>query len=328
VVNGGAGYIGSVTAAHLLAAGHEVTVYDDLSRGYRAAVPPGAAFVRGDVGDRAALDAVLVQGFDGVVHFAALIEPGESMRRPADFFHNNSCASISLIDAAVAHGIPSFLFSSTAAVYAGKDQPLAEGDPIRPANVYGQTKHMVEEVLAWYTRLYGLRACALRYFNASGASRQDGVLRGEAHQPETHLIPLVLQTAAGLRPQIAIYGDDYPTPDGTCIRDYIHVDDLAAAHVLALEALADEGEGLRVYNLGNGQGYSNSEVIEVACRVTGRAIPTVTAPRRPGDAPSLIASSAKIRRELGWQPRVPDLEAIIASAWDWHLNYPQGYGSP
>ncbi|MCI0575457.1 MAG: UDP-glucose 4-epimerase GalE [Chloroflexi bacterium] len=326
-VTGGAGYIGSATVAHLLAAGHEVTVYDNLSRGHRAAVPAGARFIEGDIGDRARLDEALAGGFEAVVHFAALIEAGESMKAPATYFENNTGRSITLIDAAVAHGVRQFVFSSTAAVYAGKESGrLVEEDPIRPANVYGQTKRMVEEALAWYGQLYGLRNCVLRYFNASGASRLDGQIRGEDHRPETHLIPLLLQVALGRREQMAIFGDDYPTPDGTNIRDYIHVDDLAQAHVLALAALQDENMGQRVYNCGNGHGYSNKEVVETARRVTGHPIPAIIAPRRPGDAAVLVASSEKIQRELGWTPRYPELESIIASAWEWHRAHPHGYG--
>ncbi|MEW5985824.1 MAG: UDP-glucose 4-epimerase GalE [Chloroflexota bacterium] len=328
LVTGGAGYIGSTTAAHLLAAGHDVTVYDNLSRGYRAAVPPAAAFVQGDVGDRQRLDETLAQGFDAVVHFAALIEAGESMKVPAQYFQNNVCRSVTLIDAAVAHGVRRFVFSSTAAVYASKNGALNEEDPIQPANVYGQTKHTVEQVLGWYHQLYGLQSCALRYFNASGASIHslgDGTMRGEAHRPETHLIPLVLQVALGQREKIGIFGGDYPTPDGTNIRDYIHIDDLAHAHVLAVEALGDAGAGVRVYNLGNGLGYSNKEVVETARRITGHPIPAEITARRPGDAAVLVASSEKINQELGWTPRYPRLETIIATAWEWHRTHPKGY---
>lgn len=326
LVTGGAGYIGSTTAAHLLDAGHDVTVYDNLSRGHVKAIPEAAAFVRGEVGDRASLEAVLAAGFDAVVHFAALIEAGESMKQPAVYLHNNTCSAITLIDTAVAHGVRRFVFSSTAAVYASKDTALSEDDPISPANLYGQTKLMVEQVLGWYEKLYGLRSGILRYFNASGASLGDGCMRGEDHRPETHLIPLVLQVALGQRDHINIFGDDYPTPDGTNIRDYIHIDDLARAHVLALEALQDERIGSRVYNLGNGHGYSNSEVVEAARRVTGHPIPAVMTSRRPGDAAKLIASSDRIRHELGWSPSRPDLEDIIGTAWQWHSTHPSGYG--
>ncbi|MDX1615056.1 MAG: UDP-glucose 4-epimerase GalE [Candidatus Promineifilaceae bacterium] len=325
LLTGGAGYIGSTTAAHLLLAGHELTVYDNLSRGHRAAVPAEATFVEGDIGDRARLDGVLSAGFDAVVHFAAHIEAGESMRHPAAYFGNNTNGSLTLIDAAAAHGVGAFVFSSTAAVYAGQDEPLNETATIAPANVYGQSKRMVEEILAWYRRLFGLRVAVLRYFNASGASTAGGRLRGEAHQPETHLIPLILQVALGQREQIAIFGDDYPTRDGTNVRDYIHIDDLAQAHVLALAALhAGEAEWL-VYNLGNGRGYSNLQVLNTAREVTGHPIPAVMAPRRPGDAPVLVASSAKIQQEMGWRPQKPELKTIIGTAWDWHRRHPNGY---
>ena len=325
LVSGGAGYIGSTTAAHLITAGHDVSVLDNLSRGHRKAVPETARFIKGDIGDRALLDQLLQDGYDALVHFAGLIEAGESMLKPATYFTNNTCSSINLIDAAVAHGVRYVVFSSTAAVYASKDTPLREIDPIRPANVYGQTKRMIEEVLGWYQRLTGLRYCILRYFNASGGSSSYDTLRGEDHTPETHLIPLMLQVALGQREHIAIFGDDYPTPDGTNIRDYIHIEDLAHAHNLALQALADETIDQAVYNLGNGRGYSNMEVLETARRLTGVAIPAIMSPRRPGDAAKLIASSEKIRQELGWEPRIPELEMIIDTAWKWHQSHPTGY---
>ena len=320
LVTGGAGYIGSVVAQQLLATGHEVTVYDSLVKGYRAAVPQGARFIQGDVLARAALDAALeAETYDAVMHFAAFIEAGESMQQPGRFFRNNVMGSMTLIEAAVAHGVPRFVFSSSAGVYASKDTPLTEDDPIGPASVYGQTKRMIEETLFWYRRIHGLRYVALRYFNAAGAVEK----RGEAHQPETHLIPLVLQVALGQRERVAIYGDDYPTPDGSCIRDYIHILDLASAHVLALEALDERPEML--YNLGNGAGYSVKEVIETARNVTGHPIPAVVTPRRPGDAAALVADASRIRRDLGWAPRYPDLRDIVASAWRWHQTHPHGY---
>lgn len=326
LVTGGAGFIGSTTVAHLLGAGHGVVVLDNLSRGNRAAVPAGATFIQGDIGNRELLDSVLSDGFDALIHFAALIEAGESMKQPALFFQQNVGKSVTLIDAAVAHGVRQVVFSSTAAVYGTKDSPIGEEDVIRPANVYGQTKRMIEEVLGWYHELYGVRYCVLRYFNACGASRVEGVLRGEDHRPETHLIPIILQVALGQREQIAIFGGDYPTRDGTNVRDYVHIDDLAAAHVLAVEGL-ESGKVVReVFNLGNGLGYSNREVVEAARRVTGREIRAVMGSARPGDAPSLIASSEKIRQALGWQPRFPELEQIVASAWEWHRTHPQGYG--
>jgi UDP-glucose 4-epimerase len=318
-VTGGAGYIGSITVEELLKAGHQVTVYDNLSKGHRQAIPDGAAFVQGDIGDRAALDAALRGGFDAIMHFAALIEPGESMQDPGKYFRNNVTNSLTLIEAAVANGVPRFVFSSTCAVYAGQDTPIGEDAPIGPANVYGHTKRMIEEMLAWFHQLKGLRYAALRYFNAAGATPG----RGEDHAPEIHLIPRVLKVALGQLPNAGIYGTDYPTPDGTCIRDYIHIVDLAQAHLLALDALDERGQ--LIYNLGNGEGYSVREVIEVARDVTGHAIPVVEMPRRPGDAPRLVASAAKVRRELGWQPRYPALRDIIASAWAWHQAHQNGY---
>ncbi|MER3459047.1 MAG: UDP-glucose 4-epimerase GalE [Chloroflexota bacterium] len=319
-VTGGAGYIGSITVEELLKAGHRVTVYDNLSKGHRQAVPPDAAFIQGDIGDRAALDAALrCEHFDAVMHFAALIEPGESMKEPGKYFRNNVANSLTLIEAAIAAGVSRFVFSSTCAVYASQDAPIREDAPIAPANVYGHTKRMIEEMLAWFHRLKGLRYAALRYFNAAGATAE----RGEAHEPEIHLIPRVLKVALGQLPHVGIYGTDYPTPDGTCIRDYIHIVDLAQAHLLALEALDERGE--LIYNLGNGAGYSVRQVIEVAREVTGHPIPAVEMPRRPGDAPRLVASAEKARRELGWAPRTPALRDIIASAWAWHRTHPDGY---
>jgi UDP-glucose 4-epimerase len=312
LVTGGAGYIGSTVAHELLKAEHRVTVLDNLVKGHRAAVPAGARFVQADINDRPALDRVLGETpYDAVMHFAAYIEAGESMVDPGRYFHNNVCGSQSLIEAAVAHSVGRFVFSSTAAVYATKETPINENDPLEPANAYGATKLMVEQILDWYARIKGLRFAALRYFNACGAVSD----HGERHQPETHLIPLVLQVARGEREHAYIYGSDYPTPDGTCIRDYIHVLDLAHAHLLALEALAEHPK--LVLNLGNGSGFSVREVIETARAVTGDPIPAVEADRRPGDAPRLVADAGQARRLLGWQPNIADLHAIIASAWEW-----------
>ncbi len=327
LVSGGAGYIGSTVAQQLLAAGHDVTIYDNLSSGHLAAVPAAATFIHGDTLDRASLDATLAgAGFEAILHFAAFIEAGESMREPGRFFRNNVTGSLNLIDAAVAHGVGRFVFSSTAGVYASKDGPLAEDDPVAPASVYGATKHMVEQALEWTHRIHGgnpigspLRVAVLRYFNAAGAAGP----RGEAHRPETHLIPLVLQVALGKRKEIAIFGDDYPTPDGTCVRDYIHIEDLATAHVLALDGLAERP--FMRFNLGNGAGYSVREVIESARRVTGHPIPAVVHPRRPGDPAILIAASTRIQEQLGWRPQHPELDRIIESAWQWHLAHPHGY---
>ena len=320
LVAGGAGYIGGIVADQLLRAGHQVTVFDGLVKGYRAAALVGAAFVQGTLHDRAALDAVLGRAaFDAVMHFAAFIEAGESMVDPGRYFYNNVAGSINLIEAASAAGVGRFVFSSTAAVYASNDRPLRETDTLAPVNAYGATKLMVEQILGWYGQIKGLRFAALRYFNACGAT----AARGEAHRPETHLIPLVLQVVLGQRGQISIYGADYPTPDGTCIRDYIHVVDLAQAHLLALAALA-EHERI-VCNLGNGAGYSVRQVIDAARQVTGHPIPAVEAPRRPGDAAILVADASKARALLGWQPAIPDLHDIIADAWAWHRSHPHGY---
>jgi UDP-glucose 4-epimerase len=319
-LTGGAGYIGSIAADALLRAGHSVTVYDSLVTGHRTAIPQGTHFVHADLADRTALAAALQeQPYQAVMHFAAFIEAGESMKRPGKFFQNNLANSLNLIETAVRFGVNRFVLSSTAAVYASSNDPLTEDSPLGPTNVYGQTKLMVEQVLEWYRRIYGLRYAALRYFNAAGALPH----RGEAHHPETHLIPLVLSVALGQREQVSIYGTDYPTPDGTCIRDYIHVQDLVSAHLLALEAL--DGRDRLVYNLGNGTGFSVREVIAVARDVTDHPIPAVEAPRRAGDPARLVASSERIRRELGWQPTKPSLEEIIASAWEWHRSHPHGY---
>ncbi len=321
-VTGGAGYIGSVVAQQLLQGGHEVTIYDSLAKGYRAAVPEGAEFIQGDILDEGKLSEVLGGGqFDAVLHFAALIEAGESMVDPGRFFRNNVSGSAVLIEAAVRNGVKKFVFSSTAGLYASKDTPLNENDPLGPASVYGETKLMVEKMLGWYHKVHDLRYAALRYFNAAGGFAD----RGEAHQPESHLIPIVLQVALGQREHVSIYGEDYPTPDGSCIRDYIHIADLASAHLLALEALEDRP--VMVYNLGNGAGYSVKEVIETARKVTGHPIPAVTAPRRSGDAARLVADASRISSELGWEPRIPALETIIASAWEWHSRHPEGYSA-
>ena len=320
LVTGGAGYIGSATTAELLANGHTVTVLDNLSHGHRAAIPTGATFVHGDIGDRPALAVLFAaQKFDAVLHFAALIEAGESMKDPGAFFRNNVAYANNVIEAAVAAGCLKVVFSSTAAVFAGSDQPLREDSPIAPANVYGETKLMIETVLRWYAQTKNLRYASLRYFNAAGATPG----RGEAHLPESHLIPRVLAIALGKVEAATIFGTDYPTPDGTCIRDYIHIADLANAHVLAVQAL--EQKPVQIYNLGNGQGFSVKEVIEAARAVTGHPIPVIEQPRRPGDAARLVAASEKIRRDLGWTPRYPDLKDILGSAWEWHQSHPNGY---
>jgi UDP-glucose 4-epimerase len=319
-VTGGAGYIGSATAEALLKMGHSITVFDSLVTGYRPAVPDGVRFVQADLADAASLTSALsAEKFEAVMHFAAFIEAGESMKNPGKFFKNNLANSLQLIEAATRAGVRRFVLSSTAAVYATSDAPLTEESPLDPANAYGFTKLAIEQALDWYRRIYGLRYAALRYFNACGALPG----RGEAHQPESHLIPRVLAVPLGNLDAININGIDYPTPDGTCIRDYIHIADLISAHLLALDALGEHDQ--LIYNIGNGSGYSNLEVVETARRVTGHPIPVVESPRRSGDAPRLVASSEKIRRELGWTPQHPDLTDIIASAWDWHRTHPKGY---
>jgi UDP-glucose 4-epimerase len=338
LVTGGAGYIGSVVAEELLQAGHQVVVFDNLSRGHRQAVPKKAELVIGDLADRACLDQLLrSRAIDAVMHFAALIEAGESMKAPEEFFRNNTSNALTLLEAMLAARVKRFVFSSTAALFGNPERtPIEEDDPVHPTNAYGESKLLVERMLAWFHQIHGLRYASLRYFNAAGASRSD---QGEAHQPETHLIPRILQVALGRAEHVNIFGTDYPTPDGTCVRDYIHVSDLARAHLLALEALAPEKEldnssplihkplifNPLIFNLGNGRGFSVREVVEVARMVTGHQVPVIESPRRSGDPAVLIASSEKIRRDLGWQPRFPDLKAIVESAWQWHRTHPDGY---
>jgi len=323
LVTGGAGYIGSITAAELIAAGHEVVAFDNLYQGHAAAVHPDAAYVRGDLastGDVARLFGEH-RGIDGIMHFASYTLVGESMETPLKYLRDNLVAAANLFEAAVEHGVGRFILSSTANLFDDPaEMPISETERIVPGSPYGESKFFIERTLHWMARVHGMRFAALRYFNAAG----DTPDRGEDHDPETHLIPLVLQVALGQREHITVFGDDYPTPDGTCVRDYIHVVDLAAAHILALEAL--DSLGSRQYNLGNGQGYTVLEVIETARRITGHAIPHVIGARRPGDPAVLIASSEAIRKELGWTPRFPELEAIVASAWEWHGRHPDGYG--
>ena len=322
LVSGGAGYIGSIVSAELLRAGHQMVVYDNLSHGHRRAVPQGAEVIIGEVGEREALDRAFQQHRpEAVMHFAALIEAGESMRFPERYFRNNTASTLTLLECMLQHGCRRLVFSSTAALYGNPERtPIEENARLAPTNAYGESKLLVERMLTWFHRIHGLRYASLRYFNAAGGAGE----LGEDHQPESHLIPLVLQVALGKRPGIAIYGTDYPTPDGTCVRDYIHVLDLASAHVLALDALAARDQ--LIYNLGNGRGFSVRQVVEMARKVTGHAIPAENAPRRPGDPAVLVASSEKIRRELGWQPRYPELEQIVASAWEWQKKHPKGYG--
>lgn len=313
-MTGGAGYIGSIVTEHLVASGHEVMVIDDLSKGHRDTVPPEAEFAELTLLNRSALaDALRRFGADAVIHMAASSLVGESVGSPGKYYENNLGAGLSLLEAMRESGVQRLVFSSTAAVYGEPvKQPIEEDDPTRPTNPYGETKLAFERALFWYAGAHALSSVSLRYFNAAGASARNG----ERHEPETHLIPLVLQVAAGERPHITVFGNDYPTRDGTCVRDYIHVEDLAAAHVLALDALQAPGTCV-AYNLGcGGGGYSVQELIDVAQRLTGQMISTQAAPRRAGDPAVLIASSARIARDLGWRPNRP-LDDIVASAWTW-----------
>jgi UDP-glucose 4-epimerase len=320
LVVGGAGYIGSTVAQLLIEAGQRVFVFDNLSKGHRQAVPAEAQFIHGDLANADDINLALdTSQAEAVFHFAALIEAGESMQKPALYFRSNVGNTLNLLEACAAHHVQRFVFSSTAAVFAASDAPLTEKSLIQPANCYGETKLMVEQMLKWFNTIYGLRYVVLRYFNACGAYGG----RGEAHSPETHLIPLILKAALGQRKEVNIYGTDYPTPDGTCIRDYIHIYDLATAHLLALKYL-DTHEKLTC-NLGSGTGYSVREVIEMARKASGRPFAVCETERRPGDAARLVASSELAKAELGWQPRYTSLEEIVASAWDWMSKHPKGY---
>ncbi len=328
LVTGGAGYIGGTVASLLGERGHIPVVYDNLSHSRREQVPAGVDFVEGDLADRAAIENLFTSAvssgapFDGVLHFAALIEAGESMQKPERYFRNNTASTLSLLEAVLAHGPRRIVFSSTAAVYGEPESvPILEDARLQPTNTYGESKLLVERMLEWFHRIHGLRSASLRYFNVAGAPEgPGGITRGEAHEPESHLIPLILDVALGRRASIRIYGDDYPTPDGTCIRDYIHVSDLADAHLLALDALESPAAARQrlVYNLGNGRGFSVREVIESARRVTGHPIPAEVHPRRPGDPAVLVASSEKAIRELNWKPRYTQLDDILRTAWAWH----------
>jgi UDP-glucose-4-epimerase GalE len=323
LVTGGAGYIGSHAVRLFLARGHDVWVYDNLSQGHRAAVPADRLLL-GDLADVQRLDhALLMHRIEAVVHFAAFINVGDSVRDPGRYYQNNLVNTLNLLECMRRHRIARFVFSSTAAIYGSPDEvPIREDAPKRPINPYGTGKLAVETALADYAAAYEWGYAALRYFNASGAT-PDGSI-GEDHHPETHLIPLVLQAILGVWPHIEVFGTDYPTPDGTCIRDYIHVEDLAEAHLLALEKL-QPGKGLR-YNLGIGRGYSVREVIRTAEEVTGKRVPVKEGPRRPGDPPLLVASSEAIQRDLGWRPRYTELGPIVETAWKWHRAHPRGYG--
>lgn len=314
LVTGGAGYIGGTVTRLLLTAGHTVTIYDNLCHSRLEAVPSGAQFVQGDLADRPLIEATLkANRFDGVMHFAALIEAGESMKVPEIYFRSNTMATLTLLEAMLATGHNRLVFSSTAACYGEPEStPITEEAQLLPTNAYGESKLMVEQMLTWFNRIHGFRYASLRYFNVAGAI--EGY--GEAHEPESHLIPLILDVAMGRRASIKVFGQDYPTKDGTCIRDYIHVSDLAEAHFLALAGL-DRSSRL-IYNLGSGQGFTVREVIDSARRVTGRPITVEECERRPGDPAVLVASSDKIKAELGWKPSYPELDQIIASAWQWH----------
>ena len=321
LVTGGAGYIGSVVAEELRHDGHRVVVYDNLVKGHLGAVGAGETFVHADLMDKSALRRAFEEyQITAVIHMAAHSLVGESVVDPAKYYHNNVVAGLNLLDAMREAGVNRLVFSSTAAVYGEPEkQPIEESDPTSPTNPYGESKLAFEHALRWYEQAYGLRYASLRYFNAAGATQS----RGELHDPETHLIPLVLQAAAGRRAGVEIYGDDYPTRDGTCVRDYIHVIDLARAHILALGILDERSA---IYNLGcGGGGYTVREVIEAARAVTGKEIAARTVPRRAGDPATLVASSAKIKRELGWEPERQDLHTIIASAWAWMRRHPDGY---
>ena len=320
LVTGGAGYIGSVSSAELVRAGHEVVVLDNLYQGHRAAVPKDAIFVEADLANRTQIDVILAEHQpEAIMHFAAYSLVGESMESPFKYLGENVTNALNLLQSAVDHGVLKFILSSTANLFDDPESiPITETERIVPGSPYGESKAIVERYLYWLEKTHGLKYACLRYFNAAGAAPD----RGEDHAPELHLIPLVLQVALGQRDSIKMFGDDYDTPDGTCVRDYIHVLDLAQAHILALEALDD---GSQVYNLGNGQGYSVKQVIETAREITGHVIPAEVTPRRAGDPAPLVASSEKIRQELGWSPQYPELEAIVKTPWEWHRCHPLGY---
>jgi UDP-glucose 4-epimerase len=315
LVTGGAGYIGGTVSRLLLSQGHTVTIYDNLCHSKRLAVADKAVFIEGDLADRPLIEKTLQQGrFDGVMHFAALIEAGESMKHPEIYFRNNTASTLTLLEAMLATGHDRLVFSSTAACYGEPEKtPILEDAKLQPTNPYGESKLLVEHMLRWMNNIHGFKYASLRYFNVAGAV--EGY--GEAHEPESHLIPLILDVALGRRANIKIYGQDYPTPDGTCIRDYIHVQDLAEAHLLALTSLSPERSRL-IYNIGNGQGFSVKQVIDSVRRVTGKPIPVELCDRRPGDPAVLVAGSEKIKTELGWSPKFGELDAIVQSAWQWH----------
>jgi UDP-glucose 4-epimerase len=323
LVVGGAGYVGSTTVEHFVSAGHAVTVYDDLSTGHAAAVVPPARLVVGSVQDQQRLETLLRnERIDAVLHCAAKSLVGESMADPGLYYRNNVAGGVSLLEAMRSSGVTRLVYSSTAAVYGEPRRvPIAEADRTEPINPYGATKLAFEGAMRWFAASHGFRTISLRYFNVAGATERNG----EDHQPETHLMPLVLRVAAGQASHVQIFGQDFPTPDGTAVRDYVHVSDLAEAHLLALEATGDTEPSLEIYNLGSAAGFSVREVVEAARKVTGRAIPARVVKRRLGDPPVLVAASRRARRELGWQPRHSKLEQMLVDAWDWHLAHPRGY---
>jgi UDP-glucose 4-epimerase len=325
LVTGGAGYIGSHVVDLLIDRGYEVVVYDNLYTGHQEAVHKDAAFYKGDLLDRARLAEVFAaHKFDGILHFASHTLVGESMEKPWLYLRDNVVAASNLLEEATQRGVRRFILSSTANLFDNPERiPITAEERIVPGSPYGESKYMIERQLYWMDRIYGLKYCCLRYFNASGAHPNGHI--GEDHTPEYHLIPIILQVALGQREKLTIFGNDYPTPDGTCIRDYIHVIDLAEAHILALEALAD-GQS-RKYNLGNGKGYSIMEVLQTARDITGHPIPAEVGPRRPGDPATLIADSTRIMQELGWHPEFGSLRQIIETAWNWHRSHPKGYDS-
>lgn len=324
LVLGGAGYIGSHTVYELVDAGYEVIVIDNLLTGFKEAVHPQAKFYEGDIRDKIFLDNILSkEKIDGVIHFAASSQVGESMKNPLKYYNNNLCGTEVLLESMVEHGIDKIVFSSTAATYGEPESiPILETARTLPTNCYGETKLSMEKMFKWISKAHNLRYVSLRYFNACGAHPNGKI--GEAHNPETHLIPLVLQVPNGKREYISVFGNDYDTKDGTCVRDYIHVNDLAQAHILAMEYLSKGGES-NIFNLGNGVGFTVKEVIEMARKVTNYTIPIREEERRAGDPSVLIASSEKARKVLGWKPQYADLETIISTAWKWHVNHPDGY---
>jgi UDP-glucose 4-epimerase len=322
LVTGGAGYVGSHCVRALLERGHEVVIYDNLSQGHRASVPAAATLVVGDLSDKTALRAAFAaRRVDGILHFASNALVGESMQKPGLYVGDNVQNAVNLLDAAAEHGVRRFVLSSTCAMFGEPERvPIDEDVRIAPGSAYGESKYLIERILPWYEKIHGLRFACLRYFNAAGAHPTAGI--GEDHDPETHLIPIALDCALGRRPFMQIFGDDYPTPDGTCIRDYIHVCDLADAHVRVLDVLDARS---RRYNVGIGTGYSVKQVLDAVKRITGVDFPVKVGPRRPGDPPQLVANSSLIQRELGWKPGFPGIEEIVATAWAWRKAHPQGY---